>query len=116
MSRLEANTKDLLLMGDGDLDFSELEIKLAEGFEIVEQTVWGRLIADDVEWGNELTDALKSDFLTLARSSAEAFYKPCASIHDFVGSRMDKESISAIKTSIENAFFIDDVCNHIFFL
>lgn len=109
MSELRANTRDLLLMGDGDLDFSNLDVTLVDGFDTVVQTVWGRLVADDVEWGNELTDALKNDFLTLARNSAEAFYKPCASVHDFVGAQMDRGNMAAIKASIENAFFTDDV-------
>lgn len=108
MSRIEASTRDLRLMGDGDLDFDNLDIQLvSDGWECAEQSLTNRIVYDSIDWGNELTDAIKDNFLTLARNSAEAFYKPCANVRDFVGSRLDSETLVALRTSIQNAFLTD---------
>lgn len=110
-----ANTIDLVLTADGDLNLRERDImtSIDDPLYNIRRHLYDRLVLSDVDWGNSVTEELKNGLLTLSSSAAQAFYKPVASLKDFHGSTLDNAALESIKTAVESAIYLDDVFNGI---
>lgn len=113
--RVDGSTVDLTMSSNGDLilisrDSNSLDLEdTAEApLKQLEWLIQQRITNNEVDWGNDITDSQKSGLLTLSRDVGEIFYKPCASLDDFLGVQLNENTMSAIKTKIEEALFLDD--------
>lgn len=120
--RIDGSTVDLKMSSNGDLivsnvpnggvtlisnnmDLEDTSNDPTQGLRwIIEQ----RITNNEIDWGNGVTDSQKSKLLTLSRDIGEVFYKPCASLDDFLGVQLNSDSMNAIKSKIEEALFLDD--------
>lgn len=117
--RIDGSTVDLKMSSNGDIvlismpnggisdgiDLEDTKNDPTQGLRwIIEQ----RITNNEIDWGNGVTDSQKSKLLTLSRDIGEVFYKPCASLDDFLGVQLNSDSMNAIKSKIEEALFLDD--------
>lgn len=113
--RIDGTTVDLTMSSNGDLilasrDSDSLDLQNSSQIPLkqLEWFIQQRITSNEVDWGNDITNSQKSSLLSLSRDIGEVFYKPCASLDDFLGVQLNENTMFAIKAKIEEALFLDD--------